>query len=76
MAALGRRRAMAKVLIPLIMIAGIVIVIVLAVTQPSCPAGSYCPPSGGGGSVSTDNGHYTPPDPDVQHEDFHPEPAL
>jgi hypothetical protein len=67
---------MAKVIIPLIVIAGIIIVIVLAVTQPSC-TGSFCPsPGSGGGTFSTDNGHFDPPGTDVQPDDFHPEPAL
>ena len=66
---------MAKVIVLLILVAFLVTGIVVAVKDGiSCPPNAYCP--SGGGSVSTDNGHYTPPDPDIQHEDFHPEVAF
>ncbi len=63
---------MAKVILPLILAAFVVTFIVVAVKYgTSCPPNAYCP--SGGGSVSTDNGHYNPPDPDPQHENWHPE---
>jgi len=66
---------MAKVIVLLTVVAFVVTLIVVGIKYgTSCPPNAYCP--SGGGSVSTDNGHFTQPDPDVPHEDFHPEPAL
>jgi len=59
---------MAKVIIPLIVIAGIIIAVVLAVTQP-CTNNS-CPSPSPAGTFSTDNGHFDPPGTDVQPDDF------
>jgi hypothetical protein len=51
------------------------VILVVAVKDGiSCPPNAYCP--SGGPPVSIDGGHYTPPDPDVLHEDFRVVPAL
>jgi len=63
---------MAKVIVPLFLAAFAAIFIFVGVKYgTSCSSTAYCP-SGGGGSVPTDNRHYTPPDPDPQQQDWHP----
>ena len=65
---------MGKLTVLFILVAFLAVMLVVGIT-----GGISCPPiisSCPGPSVSTDPGHYTPPDPDVQHEDLHPEPAL
>jgi hypothetical protein len=75
MAALESRRAMGKLTVLFILVAFLVVILVVAVKDGiSCPPNAYCP--SGGPPVSTDGGHYTPPDPDVLHEDFRVVPAL
>lgn len=61
---------MAKVIIPLLMIAGLILVIVLAVTHPACPSGNYCPAGGGGGSTQIDDQRYNP---EIDQPEFHPD---
>jgi hypothetical protein len=64
---------MGKVFILLVLVAGLVIGIMVAVSGGfSCSPGAYCPD--GPPSVTSTGGHYDPPDPDIQ-QDYHPEPA-
>ena len=52
------------------MIAGLILVIVLAVTHPACPSGNYCPAGGGGGSTQIDDQRYNP---EIDQPEFHPD---
>jgi hypothetical protein len=64
---------MAKIIVPLILLAFLAIIIVAAVSgSGSCPANTYCPsPGGGSGPVDTNPQHYYQQPP--EQDDFHPD---